>query len=354
MYKSICECVKPKNVTSSLCRPTKKKIKEEEAGTADGSLTKEQLKTAIGNPQDLHFVKAKEHHFSCLDGRVKGEMMGTPGCDMGEFILALQSYENLIDRPLGQANVDSYLADLIKGWVAQGSTRKFYMCTDEAAVEKIKTEGLNMAEFSASTFSTADTGLLNLLGDAKYYGDAHLRWMMESPEKYGVRKELVQAAVTAYFKIMQGPEDAMPNRNHLKLEILGDGKRLDEKAFVDVATTKDCVEEGRVPMVNPATLGADSSMLMLNLQGVGILRNQISRFFAHKSGGMIDAQTMKRRLNHMGREWLEVTAKKLAGRGKTASGEKNNIPFFTVSRDRAPSNHMLLLYISSSRSHCTL
>merc|ERR1719183_1051407 len=65
VYKSICECVKPKNVTASLCRPTKKKIKEEEPGNADGSLSKEQVKTAVGNPQDLHFVKAKEHHFSC-------------------------------------------------------------------------------------------------------------------------------------------------------------------------------------------------------------------------------------------------------------------------------------------------
>ena len=55
VYKSICECVKPKNVTSSLCRPTKKKIKEEEAGTADGSKS--------GSAED--FSELKEYYKKC-------------------------------------------------------------------------------------------------------------------------------------------------------------------------------------------------------------------------------------------------------------------------------------------------
>merc|ERR1711981_1044446 len=86
VYKSICECVKPKNVSASPCRPTKKKIKMEDAGQA-GGIAKDQIRDAIGNPQDLHFVKAKDHHFSCLDSRTSGEMIGTPGGDAGEFIL---------------------------------------------------------------------------------------------------------------------------------------------------------------------------------------------------------------------------------------------------------------------------
>lgn len=88
-----------------------------------------------------------------------------------------------------------------------------------------------------------------------------------------------------------------------------------------MATTKDCVEEGLTPMM-PARVGPnpEDGFFLLSLQGVGVFRNQLARFFAGKSHNMIDASTMKSRLNHHGRSYLELSAKYMA----------KGLPFYTV------------------------
>jgi len=318
VYKSICECVKPKNVTASLCRPTKKKIKMEDAGQP-GGIAKDQIRDAIGNPQDLHFVKAKDHHFSCLDSRTTGEMMGTPGGDAGEFILALSQYENLINRPLQQSNVDIYFTDFLKSLKAAGSERKFYMCTDEQAVDNLQ-KSLKMEDISLTTAPTRvePKELLEKLALPENIGSTHLRYMAKYPEKYNIRPELIKMFFNAFFKVLWNADSAQ--KNDLKLEVLK-GERGKERAFVDIATTKDCVEEGLTPMMTPK-VGAnpEDGFFLLSLQGVGVYRNQLARFFAGKSHNMIDASTMKSRLNHHGRSYLEMSAKYMA----------KGLPFYTV------------------------
>lgn len=49
----------------------------------------------IGSLSDIIFVDPVKYHFSCLDGRIKDPILGTPGGDAGEFILALHVYETL-------------------------------------------------------------------------------------------------------------------------------------------------------------------------------------------------------------------------------------------------------------------
>merc|ERR1711871_247089 len=305
VYKSICECVKPKNVTASLCRPTKKKIKMEDAGQP-GGIAKDQIRDAIGNPQDLHF-------------RTTGEMMGTPGGDAGEFILALSQYENLINRPLQQSNVDIYFTDFLKSLKAAGSERKFYMCTDEQAVDSLQ-KALKMEDISLTTAPTRmePKELLEKLAAPENIGDAHLRYMAKYPEKYNIRPELIKMFFNAFYKVLWNADSAQ--KSDLKLEVLK-GERSKERGFVDIATTKDCVEEGLTPMMNPR-VGAnpEDGFYLLSLQGVGVYRNQLARFFAGKSHNMIDASTMKSRLNHHGRSHLEMTAKYLA----------KGLPFYTV------------------------
>lgn len=53
----------------------------------------------VGPIESLVFVDPTAYHFSCLDGRIKNPVLGTPGGDSGELILALNIYEKMT-RPL--------------------------------------------------------------------------------------------------------------------------------------------------------------------------------------------------------------------------------------------------------------
>merc|ERR1711970_1617207 len=205
----------------------------EDAGQP-GGIAKDQIRDAIGNPQDLHF--------SCLDSRTTGEMMGTPGGDAGEFILALSQYENLINRPLQQSNVDIYFTDFLKSLKAAGSERKFYMCTDEQAVDNLQ-KALKMEDISLTTAPTRmePKELLEKLAAPENIGDAHLPYMAKYPEKYNIRPELIKMFFNAFYKVLWNADSAQ--KSDLKLEVLK-GERSKERGFVDIATTKDCVEEG--------------------------------------------------------------------------------------------------------------
>jgi len=52
----------------------------------------------VGHPKELSYVNVADQYFSCLDGRVDKSVLGVPGGDSGEFILALHVYENYLGK----------------------------------------------------------------------------------------------------------------------------------------------------------------------------------------------------------------------------------------------------------------
>jgi hypothetical protein len=76
-----------------LCNPTKIKIQKNKDGKGASF---DAVRNMIGQPSELTFVNIGDHHFSCLDGRINKPILGTPGGDAGEFILALNVYEGKI------------------------------------------------------------------------------------------------------------------------------------------------------------------------------------------------------------------------------------------------------------------
>jgi hypothetical protein len=49
----------------------------------------------LGQPSSIHINKILETGFKTMDGRIKEHGLFTPGGDVGEFILALQVYQDL-------------------------------------------------------------------------------------------------------------------------------------------------------------------------------------------------------------------------------------------------------------------
>ena len=60
-----------------------------EAEGSEGGACEKQIKDLIGCPSNLTFARIVENGFKTLDGRVNDELLGTPGGDAGEFILAI-------------------------------------------------------------------------------------------------------------------------------------------------------------------------------------------------------------------------------------------------------------------------
>lgn len=147
-YIAVCDCgenAKDSNLTkssngrsevnSSACDPSKIKISTEMTGYGANI---NQIKDLVGNLDDLEFVKIEEEAFNCLDGRNKNKGIATPGADAGEFILALDVYENLL--PNGKKLDKELVNILFKSYLKFMKPAKFRMCTDNKAIEFIKTE----------------------------------------------------------------------------------------------------------------------------------------------------------------------------------------------------------------------
>ena len=149
-YAALCDCspVTPESPDTTaqqgkgpFCDPSKLKIRGEKGGIG---ASYDNIRNLVGNIEELNYVKVTEASFSCLDGRFNDPVLGTPGGDTGEFILALSVYEDLLQggRKLSQDSVDHFFSQYLK-LMKPG---KFLMCTDDFAVSHIEKE-LNVNYF---------------------------------------------------------------------------------------------------------------------------------------------------------------------------------------------------------------
>jgi hypothetical protein len=144
-YNTICDCnpVTPVNTNDPLnqvnkgpkCDPSKLRIHQEKKGQGASF---DEIRGLIGNIEELNYIVVPEISFKCLDGRYRNGIIGTPGGDAGEFILALIVYEDMLSagKKLTQDNVDYILKQYLKTMIQP----RFYMCTDDSAINHIQKE----------------------------------------------------------------------------------------------------------------------------------------------------------------------------------------------------------------------
>jgi hypothetical protein len=134
-YNAICDCSTEtqKEDTGPKCDPSKLRIRTEKQGVGASN---DDIRTLIGNIEDLNYVKVPTTSFKCLDGRNRDASLATPGGDAGEFITALIVYEDLIGggRKLTQENIDDFFIQYLR----KMQHPRFYMCTDDKSVSHIE------------------------------------------------------------------------------------------------------------------------------------------------------------------------------------------------------------------------
>jgi hypothetical protein len=138
MYNTICDCdpVLENDINvKQKCNADKLSIHLQREGQG---ATLAEVESLIGNFEELNFFYIPNTSFKCLDGRNTRAVLGTPGGDAGEFIIALNVYEEFLktEHKLSQNEIEKILTLYLEILPYD----KFYMCTDDIAVSHLESE----------------------------------------------------------------------------------------------------------------------------------------------------------------------------------------------------------------------
>lgn len=210
---------------------------------------------------------------SCVDGREPGAVLGTPGGDAGEYLLALATIEKLT----GKAIPDEEVPEVFERFL--GHFGRFYMHTDSHAMEHLAEAlaqnptfghlGGDVSRTEAFVRQPGKLGdaLLPYLLDPAHVGCGHIKLILKHPDDYGVRPALTKTFLTTVFRAIWAGADI----NYVVLQ--GDHA---EGAVVQVTAGKSKHAFTRVPMVAPCR--GESQIFVNHPAVVAWMRGQAAHF----------------------------------------------------------------------------
>lgn len=157
--------------------------------------------------QPHKFVPIEKQTFYCKDSRGDSENFGAPGGDFGEFLLAL----NLYNEDLDEEAVD----ELLEKWLKErcSKERPFYLHSDRPAVQRLlKSIGQEHEEnpLEIKDESTKLTFIEHFGKGAEFQGCGHLRLILENPEGYSLNLILFSHLSKAFFsRLFKGDDRVM-------------------------------------------------------------------------------------------------------------------------------------------------
>lgn len=195
---------------------------------------------------------------ACVDGREPHAVLGTPGGDAGELLLALSTVEALIERSLSDLEVRSLFDAYLQ------SFGRFYIHTDDHALDHLRRDleadpRFDRRHLGAGAAGLADylrhpalqerAPLLEHLLHPENVGCGHLRLVLTHPAEYGVRPGLTLAlGRVVHERLWEEPEVidfvVLHGEHH-------------EEAVVNVSIAEEVHAFTNVPAI-PPTLGGHS------------------------------------------------------------------------------------------------
>jgi rhodanese-related sulfurtransferase len=281
-------------------------------------LSVEQVAWHVAQPGSVRWLKfaALMMHgkSACIDGRDDHGVIGTPGGDAGEFVLGLAAVEQLTKVTLD----DDRVASLLTHWVDTfgrfylhtdtGATNRFIlsMRADDQVVAHLGTtnEPHEWRAFMRRPPAAGRELILPHLMQPAHVGCGHLRLSMQHPESYGVRPELVQAFLRAFFRARWA------GASELEYVVLGGDHG--EGAVVEVVVEGELWPYTRIPLLSPSFEGMQ--MFVLHPQVSTYLRRQRAAFLAQELSDLgLDEQELAEVICELGVRQLGETASRLAG-----------------------------------------
>lgn len=154
------------------------------------------LNRTLEQPHAFRWSDPAKESWSCVDGRSTTHIYGTPGGDMGEFIMAYQTVANKSKISLAPGDLlVKYMNDVLT------NENPFYLHTDSHSVEKIKTY-LGASEKDEVGFFAKvaqQTKLLELLKNPDNHGCGHLKQMLLHPTEYLIPTATVLSLFRSFY-----------------------------------------------------------------------------------------------------------------------------------------------------------
>ena len=219
---------------------------------------------------------------SCVDGRDDAGVLGTPGGDAGELVLALSAVEKLTGRALSQEQVDALLRRRLD------ALGRFYLHTDVHAANNAITqmradrrfdgpltgvfEALEWRSFWANPPQAVREPLLEYGVSPPNVGCGHLKRALMFSEEYGTRTGLVASVLSAYHR------ERWAGAPEMELVVLGGAHA--EGAVLNVRVEGDVMPFTRIPLVSPSAF--EQQMFINHPQVASYLRRQLAELIVRQ------------------------------------------------------------------------
>jgi hypothetical protein len=253
----------------------------------------------------LAWTNVRTATFGCTDGRSAEEGLGTWGGDFAEFITSLNVYEQMATIHLSQAEVST----IFRKYLEVSSRPKFTTCMSALSLRQLFGAVEDLAAVIKTPPEEKRAALWMKIADPNFIGNDHVKYMLENPTDYSVRKELVQHFIHSFFDILWNEYD--PLRERLNVQVLpGDHA---ERALVSVTVPDFCLTQANlVPLIAPRL--ASTSVAIINPDAVQILRKELSVFFSRDTSPVVRADELIKRFNVLAAGQGSITKKKMYDR----------------------------------------
>lgn len=248
-------------------------------------LTVDDVKSHLGDPfavRHLKFAALLLHgRLSCVDGRDDSGVVGTPGGDAGEFLLALAALERVTGVVLDEAAVGKLLRRRLDTF------GRFYLHTDvdagNALLRRLRADRRFDAVLEGVQHTHQWRRLLTsppeelrawmldiLLENPQHIGCGHVRLSLQHAADYGTRALLVETFLRLFFTLRWG--------GAVEAEYVALGGAHNEGAVVNVLVDGGMHSFSDVPLVSPSTGGLQ--MFVNHPQVAAVLRKELVEFLA--------------------------------------------------------------------------
>lgn len=198
-----------------------------------------------------------------MDFKGTRPMLGTPGGDFGEFLLAFNCFldvkqETRVEYDLVRKTLEDFISKHCP------PNRPFYKHTDAARLLQLN-KSMKTWYFPAERPNNWESWLNNLI-DPEFHGCGHLRSMLTDPKSYNLQPQLVEHLVKSFYDLYWNPD----YKGRLRLDILPSPDGLTEAGVV-IHDTEQC--NGFTPLVGK------SGLYSVHLHAQNIFRSQVTAPF---------------------------------------------------------------------------
>lgn len=313
---------------SILKRKFQRIAKKEEKMADKKNLTEKEIIEHVGDPQTIQWIKVAAFmlhgRLSCVDGRDSAGVIGTPGGDIGEFIIGLATAEKLCNKQFSKAEISTLMQRLLNNF------GRFYMHTDTQSLdlmaEKMRSDPELLKPFATLTNVLAfrafmrsppqqyRAAIMTHQLNPDHIGCGHIRRMVKFSVKYDVRQELVLDCLSNFFtKRWDGATD---------IEYMALSGSHGEAGVVSIEMENSVESFSRIPLISPSCSGKQ----------MFVSHGQISSFLRRQKALWYCRQTDIIQLSNVAQQAFAPMMELLAERhaSNTLSALAGNLPLYKL------------------------